>query len=622
MKRSGVVLCVLAGCIASIALLTQPEDPGEAIPQQDAQEPLDADMAPSHPEHRKAEDEAPQALQAAPLVETSTKEGPLRLVQVEGVVVDILGARRPGVAIGLATEASSPLGTSGPDGRFVVAVAPGSCLEVIDPGLTTLYQHCVRGSGEIGAVLVVAAQVDVSGKVIDAQGSPVEGARVWLAVAPIGDLVAFEALDNASLDMRSARADGAGRFEFLRLPTGQGLSLQAWEPRFGAACVAVPPTSTAELVLRLDPGEDVPRIVRGSVSFSTGEPAPCAEVRLGENHRAQADERGFFELQVLSNFEAAPLIAFCRGFQPAVVPDFGRQLAESIGPQLQVRLVLGPECLAIEGIVEDEGGSGLPGWRIALVSGLAASLHQLPPILVEELASGATEEVQTDLYGRFRVDGLRHQDYALRAWDPQTLVLVETDLLPAGARDVRIVVPADSLWPYLKGRVIAPDGTPVGGVRVTLQVNRRFELGLSPLVREFVLTDEAGVFEFLRVPRRELCLHLASDLIGQQLLSVPNDQDPINLRLEVERKRHFRLHLVSQESSAADMLGVWCDSGQRGFLYLPGGYGGPVVPIEGLQEVILATGERARELALYRAGVELRRVPLQLSQDCIVDVEL
>ena len=72
----------------------------------------------------------------------------------------------------------------------------------------------------------------------------------------------------------------------------------------------------------------------------------------------------------------------------------------------------------------------------------------------------------------------------------------------------------------------------------------------------------------------------------------------------------------------AETVGIWRDGDRRGFLFLPGGYGGPVVPLEGLAGAILATGEQSRELVLYREEVELRRVPLVLRMGAIVDVDL
>jgi hypothetical protein len=625
MKRTGLAVGAIAALLASIALLWDPEDPPSArqpVPDSRGED----SEALNEPDPTSARSEAD--VQAAfgtiqPLTTEPPSQGPSRgLLLVRGSVVDVLGARRPQVAIGLAGSSSGLLGRSGADGLFELSAAPGDCLAALDPELATLFQHCVRGASEARAVLVVADAIDVSGIVVDAQGAPVGGARVWLAAVPGGALAEFEALDNATLDMASDATDASGRFELSRLPTGPGIVLNAYEPRFGATRTAVPPSSTSELVIRLDPGDAFPRIVRGRVVFASNEPAPCAEVRLGENHRVRADESGRFELQVLADYEAASLIAFCRGYQPAVLPGFGRTLAESFGAPLEVQLVLGPEALGIEGYVEDERGVRLEGWRVALASGLEASLHQLPPVLVEELTAGSEGEIHTDDSGQFQIAGLRDQEYVLRAWDPDTLVLVETDPVRAGARDVSILVPVDRAWPTLRGRVVAPDGSPLGGVRVTPQVALRFALGRVAVARASVLTDVEGRFELEHVARSHLELACEGEAICMGLWSVPAGSDPLDLRVELERKRHLRLRFQSPEAREADRVGVWRDAERRGLLILPGGYPGPVAPIAGLEGQILATGELSRAIALYRGDVELRRVPLLLEEGVAVDVDI
>ncbi len=148
----------------------------------------------------------------------------------------------------------------------------------------------------------------LDGRVVDADGEPLAGARVILARDRAGVPAA------ADPAWQPAATDRAGRFRFTGLPAAGTLHLRAWqagylhrwEPLSAAA-------RRAEVVVVLAPALRL----AGQVVGAGGEPLPGASVLLeaaqGGRYRRRTDDRGRFELEGLeaggytlrAHFEAA-----------------------------------------------------------------------------------------------------------------------------------------------------------------------------------------------------------------------------------------------------------------------------------------------------------------------------
>ncbi len=541
---------------------------------------------------------------------------------VHGRVIDLKGAPQSGAAIAMRGSSATPIAWTGPDGGFQVTVPIGSCLVAVGDTFVTLLVHYVKGGGEGTAFIVVAPAVDVSGTVVDAAFTPLNETRIWLqfdasvlARAPAG-------LDAASIDMRAAISGADGHFSIAQVPTAPGITLQVRHATHGATEIPVPTQSVEDLVIQLDETKLAVHSIGGIVVYADGSPAPGSSVRLGENNETRAGADGRFRLLVHEDYEDAPLIAFHAGVQPAVIADFGESLRDRSRSSEEIRLVLGPEALSIEGTVQHVDGEPAAGWVVALASGLEATRHRIPPTYVEELVASAAEGVTTDAAGRFHVGGLRDETYVLRIWDPTSLVLLTSDPVRAGADDVSIRVPDDSLSPMLRGRVVARDGTPLSGVQLTVKVGLRCTGGLWTLTRESVLTGALGEFVFERVPRQHSFLMCEGEAICSLAWTIPADADPLALVASVARKIPFRVVIRSDEARTADALGVLDETGQHCSVTLPGGYGGGVVMLQSIGEQALVTAEDARHAVLYKDGAEIKRVPIVLDAREIVTVEL
>ena len=127
-------------------------------------------------------------------------------------------------------------------------------------------------------------------------------------------------------------------------------------------------------------------------------------------------------------------------------------------------------------------------------------------------------------------------------------------------------------------------------------------------------TDEEGRFEFKNVaaPITHARVHGPDlDLDNYPLIDETGDLE--ELELVVARRCHVRVELL--DPSEADEFGLLGDSGEpsmlttfRGNL----GWSSPRTSLASGQSETLTASEAARTLVLYKDGVEVRRVEIQL----------
>ena len=234
-----------------------------------------------------------------------------------------------------------------------------------------------------------------------------------------------------------------------------------------------------------------------------------------------------------------------------IVEGFGAIVNDGLphAPPLQ-ELVLGQD-LAIAGRVIDADGKPLSGWRVALQGTTELSHGRLPVVAAETL--GGAGAVITGARGRFRVGGLLERDYALQAWDKDTLLMIKGVAVPAGTDDLELRLAPDALHPRVAGRIVTRAGRPVAQARVRVSaVTYRTESGFSSDTGAETLTDADGRFELADVPRELVYLDLDAENILPERYWFDDGQPVDDLVLSVPARVHFQVEIPAD--AAAGLL--------------------------------------------------------------------
>ncbi len=267
-----------------------------------------------------------------PLPEASTTDLEIVLTRVvanntlEGQVVDLFGAAVPDawVALGAKTTRTDE------EGWFVIAKEPGeaeSVLRAVKKGYLPSEPISVSDDGSTDAVVLVLgpSPLSISGRVIDEEGSPVRGARVWswdgttfgqASVGGFSGRVKIEALMTGdggdSIYARHATTDAEGRFE-IRSLLPRPYELQAADPESMELAQPVTVEGGSTGVILLLNQETPARRVAGRVVRFDG--SPVGGAYISANRRMPGSERRipytFLDLNTLTDdqghFELGPL---------------------------------------------------------------------------------------------------------------------------------------------------------------------------------------------------------------------------------------------------------------------------------------------------------------------------
>lgn len=324
----------------------------------------------------------------------------------------------------------------------------------------------------------------VRGTVVDREGKPASGAKVWA-----GKLGFME-----TLDVREATADGSGAFV---LEAGDGtwavFALRGDEGgRAGWDSLAEikDGKDPAPITVRLGP----PSKLRGRLlDAETGAPITGGRFALNDARRLELDAQGRFEARGLemTNHEAYPL---CPGFERR------RILFDTTGrPDAELELKL-PRAGKVVGRVVDQGGKPVAGATVGLrTSGSVFS------------GSALWERCNAD--GRFvydgrplgrtgrlsaRAPGFQDQEREdVVALDPSTPTEFNFTLRPDPTKGKDAAAKALGAVDRrnVSGTVVGPDGKPVASAVV------RWGLRTSSDSVPETTTDDAGTFRLEGVPR-------------------------------------------------------------------------------------------------------------------------
>ena len=627
MKGStGVLLGVLVlGAVGLGVAWVLLERPDEAIA------PRVDDRTEGRPEGELAEQPAGEARVAAGgapagIEPPADAPGPLdrsdATIRVRGRVLDVAGTPIPGVSVGIEGR-STPLDASDALGVFEFDLEPGrrKIVSTSDEWITVRYDLVQPGEPERERFVIVAPPLALEGRVVDATDQPIAGATVRVDV-PIAAFAGFPlALDSTGVVSASAKSGPDGSFRLVRAPSIPRAALETSAEGFEDDRRPLPSESASDLRIELRRPEATDAALEGVVFHPDGSPAAEATVHL-DDRNAATDERGAFRLPLGRVDEGTYLVATKKGFQPAVMPEYGRVLAASDGHPAPVQLVLGPPPLSISGRVLEADGKPCRGWSVAIRFGTPISQFRVPPITAEGVTSGQDRPRTTDASGAFVIEGLRGTSYVLQAWGRDGRMIV-SDPIDAGASDVELRCEADAFLREVRGRVVSRDGLPLPKVDVSVSlVTFEMPFGRSWEDVAATKTGEGGFFALEKVPRRATRLDIDGEGVQPTSLAVEEIDLERPLVIVVGRTCRFRYEsrpgeVVPTELEVLDAEGAALDLVTREARSM---MSGSRARLADGQSHVLSVGEEAVRLVLYKEGEVLSSQPLKLAAGEIVTV--
>jgi protocatechuate 3,4-dioxygenase beta subunit len=363
-------------------------------------------------------------------------------------------------------QGGSFVARSGADGRYAVrGLSPQRYTLTADDERFVSWSRLltlVAGQPESQDVALVRGAA-LSGRVVDEQGAPIEGARLRLTRS--GENV-FQAFVRSLQGEGVARSGRDGAFKATRLAPGERQRLDVqhddFEERTIAGVSLAPGGVRSGLTIVMRRGLSI----RGTVKDENGRPLAGAEVTLSRARTLRAG-RGGAQLSLVGpgsevRRESGPEGSFeFRGLSPgsysvaARRPGFARASVDPVGvsetrPAEPLELVLRPGA-SITGYVRDRSGNGSPGWSLAARPAGGGGPAFGPGSIRTEEPTGAD--------GLFVLEGLTSGEaYDLQAMGPAGL----------GPRRAGVAAPADGVeltvagTGQLRGRVLeAESGRPV-----------------------------------------------------------------------------------------------------------------------------------------------------------------
>jgi len=438
----------------------------------------------------------------------------------------------------LGTPDERPSARTGLDGDFACSLGGGEWdLVLTDPHRTVVAE--ISSPRQPGWTLVVAPCVKVSGTVVDEGGEVIKGAAVYVD-PDIGSLPHFPRASESLRPLRAFSGIGAdGAFDLARAPLIQGHDIECDADGFKPRQVEVPAlgSTSMRIVLARTSNDGKPRI-EGLVLDAAGLPADGARVQLGQDG-ASTDQSGHFEFSLSIGHAGEPITATKRGFQAAVIENFGENELRS---HSDVLLRLGPAALTISGRVLLADGTVPQQAHVQVTDGTG---YGSTACFLEDVTEGhyMSGRLVPSSDGSFVLGGLSNRTYRLLAWDETLGQIAYSEPIQAGTSDVVLQARAESFLEELKGRVVTRRGQPIGDARVSISLPVFWDEGRgmsSSRVFGSVRTGADGEFTLRGVPRS--WSRLAVDGEGLKNISLPIPTDG-GSRLTIEAVLEVRTRL-------------------------------------------------------------------------------
>ncbi len=393
-----------------------------------------------------------------------------------------------------------------PGGYQVVASAPGHAA-------TSAWIQVPPGDVTAVTTLALRAGAPVSGRVVAPDGSPAVGARV--VFSGVSDWA-----QQADPRRDAQVTDTDGRFRFAALPAGTFRFVARHDEHAAGLSDLVTldgQTEKSDVAIKLEAGA----VLSGVVKSNDGKPVASARVRVtvktagfdwSPPRQAFSAADGSFSLRALPRRVVEATAVGDTAASKSLEVDLSK------GDQ-KVELVL-ELTKSIAGIVVDGHGEGIEGAQVTAWESEGAAENRNRPRRMGMMA-GWHQEL-TDAGGRFEISGLDDAVYALRAAPPGAtgegrMFLRDPVEAKAGARDIKIVLPADG---GVKGVVTYQDGSVPSMFTVSVGFRSstpfaskegKFELGDLP-PRTYAVTIAGPGFQTKTVPNVAVAEGAVADL--------------------------------------------------------------------------------------------------------------
>lgn len=475
--------------------------------------------------------------QSGVVVEPGEDRDDLRVVMQPGAVItghvtDAGGAPLPGASVSLLDSGqrfgfgSSQSATTDADGLYRMdGVAPGEhSLAADHPQQVRAVRDLTVTLGDNRLDFRLERGLSVSGRVVDAGGAPVAGARVSLGT---GDGVQSFFSGDGQV------SDDAGAFTFDGVEPGSyrlTAQKEGYAPGFGGAPVVVAAAPVRDVEVRLERGA----VVRGhllGVELADLAEARVIAAKLTSQNRLPAissvDFEGAFRIEGLAPGDWS-LLAVLGDSVPAVKKEITIEPGQR---ELVVDLDLGG------------GGAVLSGRVLLGDEPLAGSFVSLTGR--EQAAVGFG---RTDHQGRFEIRGLENGTYRLQVAGMGGFQQYSQEVEIAGDRDLEVRIPAAPI-----AGVVLGGGGPIEGAEVYLEPLDG-ERGFQRPVR----TDSTGRFRLTAVPagRYRLRATAADHAPGETEVAVEDGVPPADVVLRLQPAAGLVLRVAGAFGRPPDQVTV------------------------------------------------------------------
>ncbi len=495
----------------------------------------------------------------------------------------------------------TPIGETDAQGAFAAA-ATGWL--VVGPPHIALRPTMARP--DLECVVVAVRAVGVGGVVTDEDGVPLAGVQITGFCERVPTFPS-SLEQSARPDFLGGRSDAQGRFRLSRVAGTDAMELRFRAAEHEPTVVRAPANDRFDLSVALRKHARAGAIaVRGHVYAPDG--AVVAQALVGYGDRStRTDAGGGFALHVAEVDPREVLFAVADGFAAASV-------TLSAPPDQPLALRLGRLDGVLRGRIVDADDRPRPNLQVYLhdLRHLGSTAHTEIGFEVGAGDDWIGPHDVSGADGHFEIAGVRRRPWRLQLLDRRRGFVHTTEPVPTD-REVTIRIPADAVFPVVRGRVVDRRGHGVAGVSVTYRVPIRMRDGQGVSTTGVRCVSAAdGAFELVDVPVTTGRLLVSGDEIvptEHRLRSPPAAEETVR----VAARRRFRVFAPAAGEDAE--IVVLAEDGEPMAIRCFDEHGhvwGSSWRLTGGRTEVLVVGDAAAEIVLRSGARELGRQPLAL----------